>query len=314
MYAQYSPAFSFVAQDDKWTAVGGLFWDGRANSLSEQAGAPFLNPREMALSDKADLVERVRRADYAKMFDFLFGSDALGAVEQGCDQVTQAIAAFERTPAFAPFSSKFDAYLRGDSALSEQEALGFELFKDKNKGNCLECHVGDADSADPQAWLFTNFTYDVVGVPRNTEISDNADANYFDLGLCASQVALTQVPRSVTDKHAFIEKFCGAFKVPTLRNVAKTAPYMHNGYFKNLRDVVDFYVTRDTDPRRWYAPSNTGSLQSFDDMPEPYRSNVNKDKVPYSKKMGEGARLSPSGIDAVVAFLQTLDDGYRNTP
>jgi cytochrome c peroxidase len=103
---------------------------------------------------------------------------------------------------------------------------------------------------------------------------------------------------------------CGAFKVPTLRNVGKTAPNMHNGYFTGLREVVEFYVTRETNPSKWYPSASDGTVQKYDDLPAEYHGNVNTEEVPYDRKLGEEPRLTASEIDAVVAFLRTLSDGY----
>jgi cytochrome c peroxidase len=105
-----------------------------------------------------------------------------------------------------------------------------------------------------------------------------------------------------------IRSLCGAFTVPTLRNVAITAPYGHNGYFTTLRDVVRFYVTRDTNPELWYPTDAAGNVQKFDDLPAQYQTNVNTDEVPYDRKLGEQPRLNDDEIDAMVAFLNTLTD------
>jgi len=88
-----------------------------------------------------------------------------------------------------------------------------------------------------------------------------------------------------------------------------TAPYMHNGYFKSLRDVVAFYVTRDTDPDRWY-PRQHRRVQKFNDLPAEYQGNVNTSEVPYDRGRHDAPHLSPSEIDQVVQFLGTLTDGY----
>ena len=91
--------------------------------------------------------------------------------------------------------------------------------------------------------------------------------------------------------------------------MAVTAPYFHNGRFQTLREVVDFYVTRDTNPERWYPGGS-----KFDDLPAQYRGNVNTEEAPYDRKPGESPRLNQNEIDAVVAFLGTLTDGYGGSP
>ncbi|HVT09199.1 MAG TPA: cytochrome c peroxidase [Polyangia bacterium] len=310
MYMAFSPTFGFVEDEDGLTPTGGQFWDGRADSLAEQAKAPFVNPREMALPDHASVITRVRRAPYAPLFRSVYGHRALDDVESAYDHLADAIQAFERTSGFAPFSSKFDAYLRGRARLTRAEAHGFALFKDPEKGNCIACHAGDPSSRDPRDWLFTDFTYDNLGIPRNGEIADNADPSYFDLGLCARADIAAKVPAGVADPAQFIASLCGAFKVPTLRNIARTAPYGHNGYFKRLRDMIEFYVTRDTNPERWYPAGDDGRVQKFNDLPPEYRGNVNTEEVPYDRHPGESPRLDEREIDDLLQFLATLSDGY----
>jgi cytochrome c peroxidase len=293
-YVSYSPAFAFVPDEDGHpTPTGGQFWDGRAATLAEQAGGPLLNRFEMNNPDKAAVVTKVRQQGYAALARAAYGEQALDDVDAAFARMGQALAAYEGTEGFHPFASKFDNVLRGKEAFNEQEARGFALFKDPEKGNCLACHAGKAASKDPADWLFTDFTFDNVGVPRNTAIPANADPSFFDLGLGA-RADLPPEQREALE---------GAFKVPTLRNVARTAPYMHNGYFKELRDVVRFYVTRDTNPELWYPKG-----QAFNDLPERARKNVNVDEVPYDRKPGQQPRLSEEEIDAVVAFLKTLTD------
>jgi cytochrome c peroxidase len=309
-YAAFIPSFGFFEDEGEWVPRGGQFLDGRADTLAAQAAGPFLNPREMAMPDAAAVIERIRAATYAPLFQDVFGQGVLADVGLAYGNMTQAIEAFEQTSLFIPFSSKFDAVLRGTAELTEDEARGFALFKDPEKGNCLGCHVGDEASSDPRDWLFTDFTYDNLGVPRNAEIPDNADPDFFDLGLCSQPGLESRVPESVESPAELISSLCGAFKVPTLRNVALTAPYMHNGVFKSLRDVVEFYVTRDTNPARWY-PVVDGEAIKFNDLPPEFRGNVNTSEVPYDRAPGEEPHLSSAEIDQLVAFLNTLSDGYE---
>lgn len=308
-YTSFTPAFGFANEDGEWVPSGGQFLDGRADSLAAQAAGPFINPREMAMPSKAAVVERIALAVYAPDFQQVFGADVFEDVDQAYAAMTRAIEAFEQTPIFSPFSSKFDAVLRGEACFSEEESLGFALFKDPEKGNCIGCHVGNEESQDPKDWLFTDFTYDNLGVPRNDLIPDNADPAFFDLGLCQQPGLEARVPAEVEDATALIASLCGAFKVPSLRNVAVTAPYMHNGYFTSLRDVVEFYVTRDTNPERWY-PTVDGAVTKFNDLPADYVGNVNTSEVPYDRSPGQAPRLSSDEIDQLVAFLKTLSDGY----
>jgi cytochrome c peroxidase len=315
MYARFAPPFSFVEKKDEESGKvemvpnGGLFLDGRADTLAKQAEGPFLNTREMNNPSKQAVVDKVRAGGYADLMRKVFGEKAFDDVEAAYGNIAVAIAAFESTPRFQPFSSKFDAFLRGEAKLTAVEARGFELFKDPKKGNCLACHVGKEDSKKSEDWLFTDYSYDAFGVPRNRAIPDNAKADFFDKGICDREGLAALAPRGVE-----IESFCGAFKVPTLRNVAVTAPYMHNGVFKTLREAVDFYATRDTDPKRWYARDAKGRVRKFDDLPKQLHGNINVKEVPYDRKPGERPRLSNREIDAVVKFLETLTDApYRAT-
>lgn len=308
MYTRYSPEFAFVEGDTpgEYVATGGQFWDGHASTLADQAKGPFLNPHEMNNPSRAAVIAKIADGPYAKLFQNVVGVHSLENTDDAFDRLTLAIAAFEQSVALSPFQSKFDAYLRGETVLSPVEAKGFELFKNPDKGNCLACHAGDEISRDPEKWLFTDFTYDSLGVPRNPKIAANQKQDYYDLGLCQQKGLSIKAPAGFD-----VDSVCGAFKVPTLRNVAVTAPYMHNGYFDNLRDVVKFYVTRDTHPELWYPKDGRGQVLTYDDLPGMYHDNVNKDEAPYDRKNGESPRLNDQEIDAVVAFLQTLTDVLR---
>ena len=277
-YAAFSPKFHYDA--DEGIYVGGQFWDGRAADLVEQAKGPFLNHLEMANPDAKAVVKKVSESEYADLFRKVFGVAAFDDPNKAYDMVAEAIAAYEKSSELNQFSSKYDLYLAGKVALSEQERNGLELFEDEDKGNCAACHPSqpDVDGTPP---LFTDFTYDNLGIPRNPEnpfyyLPKNLNPNgvYFvDLGL-----------GGVLNKPSED----GKFKVPSLRNVANTAPYLHNGVFKNLRQVVVFYNTRDVGP--WPPPE--------------VRMNVNRDEL---GDLG----LTEQEIDDIVAFIHTLTDGYN---
>ena len=281
---------------------GGQFRDGRANSLEQQATGPLLNPAEMNNPSRAAVVAKVRDGVYADLVRGVFGKDVFDNSDVAFDSLMKAIAAFERTQAFQPFNSRFNAVLRGQAKFTPLEAKGFELFKNPRKGNCLACHVGEKKSHDPKDWLFTDFTFDTLGAPRNGAIPANAKAGEFDLGLCKREGLAALAPKGFD-----VESVCGAFKVPTLRNVALTAPYMHNGAFSSLRDAVAFYATRDTNPERWFPKGADGKVLKFDDLPEKFHGNVNVKEGPYDRKPGQRPRLSGE-VDAIVAFLETLTD------
>ena len=299
-----APAIRYLATnlpfffDDEGTPTGGFFWDGRARNFAEQATEPFLNPFEMANVDKASVVAKLAAAPYAAEFRRVFGDNVFADVEGAYQRLSLAVQQYEREDVeFNAFDSKYDAFLRGAAALSDQELRGLALFNSAAKGNCAACHPS-ARGADGSAPLFTDFTYDNLGVPRNDEIDRNADLSYFDLGLCRR----ADLPGR--------GDLCGAFKVPSLRNVALRQAFFHNGRFKSLKDALTFYVQRDTDPEKWYPTGSDGSLRKFDDLPPDYRANVNTTEAPYNRKPGDAPALSDAEIDDVIAFLRTLSDGY----
>jgi len=274
---------------------------GRARTLAEQAERPFLAPHEMANLDKADVVARLKSAPYAAQFRATFGDNIFDNVDQALSRAQFALQQFENEdPRFHPFDSKYDLFLAGKVTLSDAELRGLALFNDPAKGNCAACHPS-ARGADGSAPLFTDFSYDNLGVPRNTRIPATQDSTYFDLGLCGPDR---------TDLAARTD-LCGAFKVPTLRNVATRKAFFHNGAFGNLTDVVRFYVTRDTNPDRWYPLNADGTVDKFNDLPPAMRSNVNTAEAPYNRQPGMAPALNETEIADLVQFLGTLTDGYR---
>jgi cytochrome c peroxidase len=285
----------FFAADG--TPTGGFFWDGRARSFAEQATEPFLNPFEMANADKASVVAKLAAAPYAEEFKKLFGADVFADVEGAYLRLSLAVQQYEREDVeFNAYSSKYDAFLRGRATLSDAELRGLALFNAPGKGNCAACHP--SARSDGAAPIFTDFSYDNLGVPRNPEIGRNADPAYFDLGLCQRADL------------AHRGDLCGAFKVPTLRNVALREAFFHNGRFKTLKDALSFYVQRDTHPEKWYPRAADGTVMKFDDLPAEYRANVNTSEAPYDRRIGDAPALSDAEIDDVIAFLKTLSDGY----
>jgi cytochrome c peroxidase len=294
MYMAFSPPLHFDAKEQHY--VGGQFWDGRASSLEEQAKGPFLNPVEMANPDPRAVVHKVRAsARLVAQFERLWGTDALDDVQIAYDRIAAAIAAYERTPELAPFTSKYDAYLAGMATLSAAELRGLALYEDDDKGNCAACHPSRrGPKGEPP--LFTDFTYDNLGVPRHPGNPfyalppqfNPAGRSHVDLGLGA-----------VVKKPA--EN--GKFKVPTLRNIDLTAPYMHNGYFSSLRAVVAFYNDRDVRPRCAVELADAAALERGCWPAPEVEANVN------SEEMGR-LGLTDSEIDDIVAFMRTLTDGY----
>jgi cytochrome c peroxidase len=307
MYMAYSPAFGFAKDEDegenKLEARGGQFWDGRANDLVEQPSGPLMNPLEMNNPTADAVVDKVKAAAYAPKMTAVFGPDAFADAKAAFQRISQSLFAYEASERVAPFASRFDDYLRGKARLTPIEARGLALFVDPKRGNCVACHAGKTDSNDPTDWLLTDFTYDALGAPRNAAIPANADPLYFDLGLCKRPGLEAVLPKEVP-----LASLCGAFKVPTLRNIAVRGLYFHNGAIASLRDAVAFYATRDTDPKRWYPALKTGEADKFNDLPSAYKANVNVEEVPYDRKPGQRPRLDDRDVDALVAFLQTLTD------
>jgi len=278
-YAAFVPPLNRNNEEGIW--IGGLFWDGRVNSLAEQAQGPPLNPLEMANPDTLTIAEKLRALNYATLFTEVYGPDALSNPGTAFNNMADAIEAYEKTSELSPFNSKYDRWLRGETELSKQELRGLELFEDEDKGNCAACHP-TRPSEDGSQPLLTDFTYDNLGTPRNPENpfyslppEFNPDGFAFvDLGL----------GKTVNDPAQN-----GKFRVPTLRNVAVTPPYMHNGVFKTLFNVVAFYNTRDV--ADWPATEVS--------------ENVNREEL---GNLG----LTNQEIEDIVAFLKTLTDGWND--
>lgn len=296
-YLIYNQAFRIEADG---TPTGGFFWDGRAASLAEQAKGPFLNPKEMNQRDAEAVVRKLSVATYAAEFQALFGADIFTRPDDAFRRVALALQAYQKEDSeFAPFSSKYDAFLRGQTRLSDAELRGLALFNSTTKGNCAACHPS-AMGRDGSFPLFTDFSYDALGVPRN----QSAPSTWGDLGLCAS-AALDGLNLSTTAREAL----CGKFKVPSLRNVAVRQAYFHNGRFTDLREVITFYVQRDTNPDTWYLDGSGAADVKFNDLPA-YAANVNTTEAPYNRSLGGTPALDAAEIEDVLAFLRTLTDGW----
>jgi cytochrome c peroxidase len=331
MYTSLSPDFYFDAGGGP---NGGFFRDGRAATLADQAAMPFTNGFEMANADAAAVVAKLKTRPYLADFESLYGSNVLVDPKTALSRMAQALAAFEREASqFQPFTSRYDYWRKGQATLTSRELQGLALFNGATKGNCAACHPStSADGVTPP--LFTDFSYDNLGVPRNPAIaanvpgtappytpedSDDGIESYYDLGICGPF-------REGTG--ASLSGLCGQFKVPTLRNVAVTAPYFHNGRFSTLQDAIGFYIRRDTNPEQWYPAAADGTVIKFDDLPAAYggrfpvrpgvvgsdagySGNVNTLEIPYDRHIGDMPALSPDEIDDLIAFLCTLTDGYE---
>ncbi|MCR8722984.1 c-type cytochrome [Frigidibacter sp. SLM-1] len=281
-YAALTPEFGRDAEGE-W--VGGQFLDGRAATLEAQAEGPILNPIEMGMPDIESVLARLQEdPQHAATLRARLG-DKADDPKAAYAEITAAIAAFERTEQFQPFDSKYDRYLRGEVKLTDEEELGRLLFFSKQFTNCNICHqVGTSQVAENET--FSNYRYFNIGVPENTALREaNGQAGVVDHGLLQNP--------AVDDPEAD-----GRFKVPTLRNVAVTGPYMHNGVFADLETVVRFYNHYNS--RRPEAQINPETGLPWG-PPE----------VPGTVAMTEletGPALDDQRIAAIVAFLKTLTD------
>lgn len=298
-YGGDSPVLYFDEEEELF--IGGMFWDGRATGwtlgdpLAEQALGPFLNPLEQNLPNAKLVCSKVAKSDYASLFEEVWGpgsldwkKDVVGTYER----IGRSIAAYERSSEVNPFSSKYDYWLRGEAELTEQEELGRQLFE--GKGMCSACHISEVGpNGEPP--LFTDFTYDNLGVPKNplnpfysAPRKWNPDgADWIDPGLGGFLSGIAEYADMAEDNY-------GKHKVPTLRNVDMrpypefVKSYAHNGFFKSLEEITHFYNTRDVEP--WPEA----------EVP----MNVNTDEL---GDLG----LTPEEEAAIVAFMKTLTDGYQ---
>jgi cytochrome c peroxidase len=269
----------------------------------EQALIPLFARHEFANADAAELAARVQRAPYAREFDAAFS----GAGERVFDDpqrvvkwLAMALEVFQQSaPDFYPYTSKYDAVLRHEATLTPAETRGLAVFNDPAKGNCASCHMSALGSGGgfPR---FTDSAYAALGVPRNRSLPANRDARHFDLGLCGNGRT------GLADK----DEYCGRFKTPTLRNVATRQSFFHNGVFHSLREVLEFYAQRDTRPERWYPRDAKGRVQKYNDLPEKLRANV-IETAPFGGKPGDKPAMSAAEIEDVLAFLGTLNDGWK---
>ncbi|CUH51607.1 cytochrome-c peroxidase [Shimia marina] len=284
-YAAFIPAFH-RGDDGVW--LGGQFWDGRAPKLEDQAGGPPLNPIEMGMKDAAAVVARLNEDPvYQQAFSDLFEAEVLQDASAGYTAMTAALAAFERTEVFAPFDSKYDRFLRGEATLTSEEELGRVLFFSEQFTNCNLCHQIGTSAMDPRE-TFTNHEFHNIGIPENTALRamNGVAPGTVDAGLAANP-AVQGDPMQL-----------GKFRTPTLRNVAVTGPYMHNGVFEDLRTVVLFYNRFNTRSEARQINPETGERFGSPAVPQTLAV----------KELTHGPALDDRRVDAIVAFLKTLTD------
>jgi len=305
-YAGFSPRFHWDAKEEHY--VGGQFWNGRAATLADQAKEPFLNPMEMAMPSAWAVVTRLRQdPEYLRQFKAVYALDLLAiparenapasakppaSVAVAYDRLVRAIAAFERSPVFNRFTSKFDFYLAGKTQLTVLEHEGLKVFEGE-KSKCADCHPVKSETGTTGSWrppLFTDFTYDNLGLPRNVNIPGHAPP---DPGL-AGHPQLADKPAAAVQR--------GKHKVMGLRNIAITPPYGHNGVFRSLETIVHFYNTRDTKERVCRDNNDPGFGKTCWPKPE-VTENMN------TEELGD-LKLTAGEEQALVAFMKTLTDGY----
>lgn len=280
-YAMFSPEFHFNAKKEKF--IGGQFWDGRESNLKGQAGGPPTNPVEMGMPSKEFTVKRIQENSfYVQEFKTIFGEDIFKNTDKAYSAMAEAIGSFEKTKEFAPFDSKYDRYLRGEYELTILEDLGRSLFFSNNNTNCSTCHVLHGE--DKKGETFSNYEYHNIGTPENIGLRklNGVKIGTIDNGLLNNP--------AVNDK-----KEAGKLKVPTLRNIAVTGPYMHNGVFQNLETVIKFYD-------KYNNPQNKINPETN----KPWADPIIKETI--SQKELKAKKLTDRKVKALVAFLKTLTD------
>ena len=347
--------------------VGGLFWDGRAKDARHQVQFPFFNPNEMNNQvhnvGRPDVIaKKLKGGPLAAQFRKAYGANVFSLTpEKLFDKVSEAIVAYEASPEVSPFTSKYDAYLEGKAELTPQELLGLRLttgrlngrpdgFPFRKSAHCMDCHATSSDlRVKPDLW--TNSCYANLGVPRNvkspyfamTDKNGNPEGynpdgkDYIDMGLAGFVYPYYGwAPRKPHGPDPL--QLIGTFKAPTLRNVDKrpnpnfVKSYMHNGYFKSLKDVVHFYNARN-------LTDVPGELIDYT-KPNPYASLKGKPLFPPPEYLDTNTLINPNGLSggrapsamgnnmdpdamqignlrltesdeaAIVAFLKCLSDGY----
>jgi cytochrome c peroxidase len=330
------------------------------NPAAEQAEGPPVNPVEMGNIDTACVVWKASESEYASLIKLVWGAQSfaihwqgniatictkpgpppandplpvhLSATDRGTSNATfehmvMAMASYEASPDVSPFSSKFDAYLADNAVLSAQEMRGYRLFN--GRARCNQCHLSgtavgsrNSQAAADVAPLFTDFTANNIGIPRNLALPYHCESKpdqtgytpnpmgmaYIDYGV-GGMLTSANNPNPLQWKQ-LAPAFNGTFQTPTLRNVDKrpypgfVKEYMHNGYLKSLKEVVHFYNTSQALPR--CAQGSPGEKVTCWPPPE-YPATLNTTQL---GNLG----LTSDQEDAIVAFLKTLTDGYVTAP
>ncbi len=286
VYANQVPIFH---KNDNDEYIGGLFLDGRSATLEEQAREPFLNPVEMAMPDQKSVVDRVsENAAYVQTLQAIFGPDVLLDEGKAFAAIVDSIVTFERAGMFSPFDSKYDRYLRGEYEMTREEEIGRVLFFSQLI-SCHGCHLLDSRESVGNE-LFTNHKYHNIGLPVNGTVRERNGVTEIDAGLAAN-------PR--VDDPAM----AGKFRVPSLRNVAVTGPYMHNGIFSDLETAILFYDKYVVSNEITSINPETGSEWGSAEISESIDLEL----------LQQGQPITEERVKALVAFLRTLTDQRYET-
>jgi len=331
-YKEYTPAYADLLDNPDGISApgpgGGFAWDGRADTLAQQARLPLLSPAEMANPSPEEVVRKIASAPYADRFRAAFPGVGWTDPARAFEAALTALEAFQREDSsFHPYTSKFDLRagnkIGGDFTAAEMR--GYRIFADAKRGNCASCHYHGAGLGGSSG-MFTDYSYEAIGVPRNRTLAANLDPQHFDLGLCGPPRA-DHLPGGGTNA------FCGMFKTPTLRNVTTRKVFFHNGVIHSLEQAVRFYATRDTRPELWYPtvggrPKATpdrsfpsyglvttqytgGTVQKYDDLPAAHRGNIDGQMPLDGRARGARPPLGERDVQDLLCFLETLTDGYH---
>mgnify|MGYP000075084236 CR=1 FL=1 len=287
--------------------LGGQFWDGRESNLAGQAGVPPTNPLEMGMDNKAAVVSILKgNSQYVEAFESFYGSHIFDDVESAYAAMADAIAEFETKDEtqFLAFDAKYDKTLAfpvtynypGDSKAKIGEALFFS-----SDFSCAACH--QLNTARNRQETFTSFEYHNIGIPENTELKNTRHA----LGIAGALNQDLGLANNGNIAAADVERSKGKFKVPSLRNVAVTAPYMHNGVFQTLEAVLQFYqhaklrARAVSDGARVSDIINSETGRVFSDAE--VRENIAHELLGANQK-----NLTPENIEALVCFFMVLTD------
>lgn len=282
-YASVTPPFHL---NEKGNYIGGQFLDGRAATLEIQAIEPLTNPIEMALPNAATVVERIQENSIVKkMLIAQFGADLFADSDRTLAAIGASIGAFEKTETFATFDSKYDRYLLGEYKMTALEELGRSLFFSQLT-NCSSCHLLHISSLE-KGETFTNYRYHNIGIPPNAVVREKSGRaiGHRDGGLLDHP----EVSELTLD---------GKFRVPSLRNVVVTGPYMHNGVFRELRTAILFYNKYTVRSKQSQTNPETGLPWDDAEVPETIDTEL----------LNQGQPIDDGRVRALIAFLNTLTD------